>query len=165
MEILELGPDDWQRYRDLRLEALRADPAAFASSHERELAFDETTWRGRLTIGPDGRPNATFVVADRERGDLGTTAVIYTEHHEVPMIVAMWVRPTARGLGVGRRLVDVACDWVRHRDERSVVLWVVHDNESAIALYRSCGFEPTGKVEAAPSNPCANELEMIAALD
>ena len=165
MEVIELGPDEWQRYRRLRLDALHADPGAFASSHEREVAFDETTWRSRLQAGPDGRPNATFVVATDDLGDVGTAAVVYTEHHEAPMLVAMWVRPVARGLGAGRRLVEAVAAWARGRRESEIVLWVVHDNEPAIGLYRSCGFEPTGRVDALPSNPCADELEMIAVLD
>ncbi len=164
MQTVQLEPGDWVRYRELRLAALRADPGAFASSHEREVAFDEGVWRRRLTAGPDGRPNATFVVADPERGDVGTTAIVYTEHHEAPMIVAMWVRPLARGLGVGRRLVEAACSWADARGEHEVVLWVVDDNTSAIELYRSCGFVATGEVDALPSNPCAGELEMVKTL-
>lgn len=117
MAVERLSPDDWVLYRDVRLQALQADPGAFGSTYEREVAFDEAEWRRRLTSGPDGRPSAVFI--------------------------------------------DRAAD----RNEQAVALWVVRENAGAIRLYESCGFEATGTVDALPSNPCAEELEMLLRLD
>ena len=162
MTVRRLTADDWALYSDIRLSALRADPGAFASTYQHEIEFDEATWRQRLTAGPDGRPVATFVDEQPDVADpLGTAAIVYTEHHPAPMLVAMWVRSEARGRGSGRRLVDAAVAWAADRGEAEVVLWVVHDNTPAIELYRSCGFVASGRVEALPSNPCADELEMV----
>lgn len=166
MAIRRLTADDWEQYRDIRLDALRTDPDAFASTFERESAFDEDMWRGRISTGPDGRAMAAFIDAD-ETGEtsLGTAAVLFTEHHSAPMLVAMWVRPEARGAGSARRLVDAACEWAITQEQKQIVLWVVRDNASAIALYSKCGFAPTGATDTLPSNPCAEELEMIRDLD
>ena len=168
MTVRRLTPDDWALYREVRLASLLADPDAFASTHEREVGFGEETWRARLIAGPDGRANACFVDidggADAGGGSdavLGTAGVVYTEHHPAPMLVAMWVRPEARGRGSGRRLVDAVVDWAGERAEPEVVLWVVRDNETAIGLYESCGFEATGQVDALPSHPGSQELEMV----
>ena len=49
--VLKMTPDDWERVRRLRLEALTESPDAFSSTLSRELAFDEDTWRARLS-GP-----------------------------------------------------------------------------------------------------------------
>lgn len=168
MGIRQLTHNDWELYRNIRLESLLADPSAFASTHEREAAFDEVLWRGRLSSGPDGRPVGVFldevsdgVDASSDDAPLGTASIVYTEHHAAPMLAAMWVRPTARGSGSARRLVEATCAWAEARGETAVVLWVVRDNEPAIRLYESCGFTPTGTTDVLPSNPCAEELEML----
>ncbi len=161
MRIRQLHADDWETYRDLRLESLTANPEAFASTHEREASFDEATWRERLTTGPLGRPNGVFVAEDESGRPLGTASIVYTEHHEAPMLVAMWVRDDARGQQVGATLVEATVDWARRAGDDQVVLWVVRDNAAAIALYERCGFDATGTVDVLPSNPCVNELEML----
>ena len=161
MIVRQLGAEDVDIYREIRLAALQADPGAFASSYEREVKFDEARWRQRLTVGPDGRPIAVFAVEAERDQLLGTAGVVYTEHHPAPMLVAMWVRPSARGLGVGRKLIDATVDWARDRGESEIVLWVVRGNDAAIALYESCGFTATGNLDTVPDNSCAEELEMM----
>lgn len=169
MEIRQLDENNWEQYRAIRLDSLLADPGAFASSHEREAAFDEATWRLRLTTGPIGKPNAVFVAVDddstadgaADEATAGTATVAYTEHHPSPMLVGMWVRPGARGQQVGERLVDACLRWAAERGDQSMVLWVVEANAPAIALYERCGFEPTGNLDTLPDDPSVDELEML----
>ncbi|MEM7273174.1 MAG: GNAT family N-acetyltransferase [Actinomycetota bacterium] len=164
MTVRILSADDAHdvtMYREIRLAALLADPDAFASTHEREVGFDEARWRERVA-GFGGRPGVTFVDELPDLGPMpaGTAGVGYTEWDASPMLVAMWVRPEARGRGVGARLVEAAAAWATAQEADELMLWVVKTNDSAIALYQRCGFEPTGKVDTLPSNPCADELEM-----
>jgi ribosomal protein S18 acetylase RimI-like enzyme len=51
----------------------------------------------------------------------------------------MYVRPGARGIGLGRRLVEAVLDLARQRVEL-IQLTVVQDNEQARRLYASLGF-------------------------
>jgi hypothetical protein len=44
-----LGPDDVEVFRRIRLEALRADPAAYASRAEDWEALPDAEWRRRMT--------------------------------------------------------------------------------------------------------------------
>ena len=161
MDIRQLDADDWETYRDIRLASLAADPGAFASTHEREAAFDEAIWRLRLTTGPLGKPNAVFLTSDESGKPAGTATVAYTEHHPAPMLVAMWVDPLVRGRRIGASLVEAAVAWATERGDEAMVLWVVRDNATAIALYERCGFAATGNTDTLPSNPCAEELEML----
>lgn len=162
MAIRALTADDAELYREIRLAALQADPGAFASTYEREAAFDDAKWRQRLTTTDE---HAFCVFVDEVDGRAVATAGIgITEWDPVPMLVAMWVRPEARGTGAGRRLIEATLAWARHRDEPEVVLWVVKDNAPAISLYTKAGFVPSGKTDTVPSNPCAEELEMRYAL-
>ena len=45
-KIITLPPERWREAKQLRLEALLAEPSAFASSYEDELAFPDEVWIG-----------------------------------------------------------------------------------------------------------------------
>jgi GNAT superfamily N-acetyltransferase len=51
--------------------------------------------------------------------------------------------PAARGLGLGRRLIEACIGYARGRGYRSMVLWTHESHAAACALYRAYGFEMT----------------------
>jgi len=55
------------------------------------------------------------------------------------------VEPAARGLGLGRRLVERALAFARERGYRQVILWTITSLAAARSLYDSCGFTPAGQ--------------------
>jgi GNAT superfamily N-acetyltransferase len=164
MVVRALTTDDYALYRDVRLQALVADPGAFGSTYERESTFTDDEWRERV-VGGDRL--ASFFVDELDDveglavpGVAGTGGIFFSEWDPQPMVVGMWVDPAARGRGSGRRLLDATVAWARQTDATDVMLWVVQDNAPAIALYERYGFVASGKVDTVPSNPCAEELEM-----
>lgn len=62
----------------------------------------------------------------------------------VQQIRGLAVDERARGKGVGRALVDGACDLARERGARRLSLRVLGPNVPARALYESAGFEVEG---------------------
>lgn len=60
-------------------------------------------------------------------------------------IIAVGVRPDARGLGIGRRLVAAALNGARALGATALFLEVAEDNDAAQFLYKSCGFFPVGR--------------------
>jgi GNAT superfamily N-acetyltransferase len=52
----------------------------------------------------------------------------------------MYLRPAARGRGLGTQLLDVAVAWVKHRGGRRIVLDTVEAMTRAIAFYEAHGF-------------------------
>jgi len=72
----------------------------------------------------------------------------------------MWVRPQARGHGVGEALIAAVLEWAQARHARSVHLWVTEANKPARRLYERCGFKPTGERQPLPSNPALDELAL-----
>ena len=52
----------------------------------------------------------------------------------------LYVRESARGRGLGRKLVEAAVERARSRGCRRIELDVNEENEAAVALYVSAGF-------------------------
>jgi GNAT superfamily N-acetyltransferase len=134
--------DEWQRFRAIRLRALEDAPDAFGGAAAHERGFDEDRWRSWFE-GWDGGRNAVFVAEDGDRW-IGV-AVGSNDADGHAHLYAMWTEPVERGRGVGRALVETVVAWAREEsDADALELWVTEGNEAAVALYRSCGFAPTG---------------------
>ena len=158
--VREIKTDDWELMRDVRLAALAEAPYAFGSSYAGEVAFSEEQWRGRIS-----ERSVTFF-AHEEPADAPSVgkapaglAGVYVEDGAADL-VSMWVRPAARGLGVGRALVEAAAAWTKAHGFGTLSLWVTESNTSARRLYDQCGFKPTGERQPLPSDPALAEIRM-----
>ena len=154
--VRETVMDDWQALRDIRLEALRDAPTAFGSTHEREAQRGEEHWRGRIARGGTFLAYLPEVSAAEPAGLIGG----YQEDPVTVELVSMYVRPRARGRGVGEALVATVINWASVRNATSVHLWVTETNSHARALYERCGFALTGGRQPLPSDPSIAEVAM-----
>ena len=83
-----------------------------------------------------------FVAFDAEQ-PVGTAGAL-TEGQRTDL-VSMWVRPDARGTGVGDALVAAVIEEALARGSATVALWVSEGNDFAEALYARHGFERSGR--------------------
>ena len=134
IEIRSASGDDWVAYRQVRLRALTDAPDAFASTLEREAAFDDDVWIARLT-------SAHTLIAWAGDDPVGTVTGLPDGE-----MVAMWVAPDQRGKGVGAQLVAALVDWSRAAGLTELRTWVADGNDTAQRLYERMGFVPTGEV-------------------
>src|SRR5512139_296008 len=119
LTIRRLGPDDWQTLRDIRLTALADAPRAFGSSLAIEREFDEARWRSRLSSR-----TGMFTVGFLAGTAVGVMGVYTPEGTDEVMLIAAWVDPEARGLGVGDALVADVIGWCREQGHPLVGLRV-----------------------------------------
>ena len=154
--VRETVESDWQTLRDIRLEALRDTPAAFGSTYEREILRGEEHWRERSAGG------GTFLGYLPEDGASEPAGLIggYWADPITVELVSMYVRPRARGRGMGDALVATVINWAAQKNATSVHLWVTETNPHARALYERCGFTPTGERQPLPSDPGIGEFAM-----
>jgi ribosomal protein S18 acetylase RimI-like enzyme len=158
--ISRVSPDQWATFREVRLAALTDSPEAFSSTVERELGFPERLWRDRLGANVtmlawlDDRPVGTVTVLDT---DVAPTHGFTGAWH----LVAMWVNPSARRLGIGAQLVSAALEAARSGGAPALLLWVVETNDRARSLYERLGFAATGIREAYPNQPGLWEQLMV----
>jgi ribosomal protein S18 acetylase RimI-like enzyme len=149
--IDELVPDDWPRWRELRLAALAEAPYAF-SSRLADWQGDgdtEARWRARLC---EVAYNVLATLDREPAGMISGTAGSPVE------LLSLWVAPAARGRGVGDALVRAVLAWAARRGE-ATRLSVYERNAPAIALYRRHGFAVVGEEPAVPGAP--RELIML----
>ena len=86
--------------------------------------------------------NVTVWVARVDGAAAGMVAAV--EHHEWVEVKRLFVDETARGLGLGRRLMEAVHAWARGRDVSTVRLETGPLNDAALHLYASMGYERTG---------------------
>jgi GNAT superfamily N-acetyltransferase len=131
VEVRRFAPDQWQLLRELRLRALCDDPDAFASTHAREIEFDEQIWRSRT---------ARMAYAIRDGAPAGLVGAMPDEETGTTVLIAMWVASEHRGAGVGDALVAWVCAAARSNGHRRVGLWYADGNDPARRLYERLGF-------------------------
>lgn len=144
---------DWQALREIRLQALRDAPYAFASTHAREAAFAADEWRRRATR--DG----SFLAFLPEVSPAGLGGG-YLAAPDTVELVGMYVRPQARGRGVGEAIIEAVAGWAIQQRAATLHLWVTETNKPARMLYERCGFTVTAERQPLPSNPALSELGM-----
>jgi len=151
--------DDWKALRDIRLEALRDAPDAFGSTYAQQAAYGEADWQRRITRGGTFLAYLPEADAAEPAEPVGLVGG-YQEDPDTVELVSMYVRPCARGRGVGEAMVATVIGWAQARNATSVHLWVTEANSSARLLYGRCGFSLTGERQALPSNAGVSEVGM-----
>jgi ribosomal protein S18 acetylase RimI-like enzyme len=159
VDVHSVRPDEWRELRDLRLRALTEDVTAFGDTLEKARARGDDEWR---RYADDGERLVTFV-ATRDAKFVGMSRGRVLEGADAGLY-GMWVAPTARRGGVGRRLVVAVLDWARTQGVARVVLDVAEERPAARALYAACGFVETGRSAPCESHAEVMELEMACAL-
>ncbi len=133
--LVQENEADVALFRDIRLEALRANPEAFGSTFDTENAQTLSWFFDRL-----GTTTVLGAFSDTKLVAMAGFAIQQGQKRaHKGMLWGMYVRPGARGTGVGRRLIEAVLDVARQRVEL-IQLTVVRENEQARRLYASLGF-------------------------
>ena len=140
INIRPFTADEAMTWRTIRLEALANAPGAFGEALED--AEGQTIDDYRKTVAGPFPPFAAFdgVTAI---GTAGFYILGGPKMSHRGVLWGMYVSPTHRGQGVGRKLIGSIIDHARGRVEQ-IHLHVVTTNTVAYHLYRSMGFVPYG---------------------
>jgi ribosomal protein S18 acetylase RimI-like enzyme len=126
-------------WRGLRLEAMRAYPAAFSSSADdwELLPLGEVT--SRIPV-PGGDDILFGVYLDGElSGCAGFAREKGAKERHKGLLWGVYLRPTLQGRGLGERLTQMVIDWARPRVDL-LLCSVGAENLGAKALYLRLGF-------------------------
>jgi ribosomal protein S18 acetylase RimI-like enzyme len=139
IEVRRVYAGDWRQWREMRLQALKDAPYAFATLLEQWQGDGdlEQRWRARL----DDVELNLIAYLDQEPAGM-VSGSISTEELE---LISMWVAPFARGRAVGDALIEAVIDYAGTVDPSDIRLSVMVGNDRAIALYGRHGFVDAGE--------------------
>lgn len=137
--IRRLTANDVAAFRALRIEAMTAEPEAFGTDLLEEQAKAVETSAATLaeTALFGGFVDGVLV------GMAGFARKTPLREQHKGMVWSMYVRASARGLGLGGRLLQTVIDHARGEVEL-LQLVVVSTNAPAVALYERHGFRRWG---------------------
>ena len=133
-----ISPNEWQRLRSIRLQALTESEHAFGGTLEAESIETETAWRAKfekndfLIASVDGVDGAMMYI-EVLNGDFGATC----------WIGGCWSNPIFRGKGLMRAMFTYIDE--QDKDWKIQGLGVWTDNYNAIAAYEKLGFVKMGE--------------------
>jgi len=162
--IRRIRPDDGQRMRALRLEALADTPIAFG-----ELLADAEThppeyWSSRAAARAEGSTACMFVaevaeVAEVDGAFVGSANGVAEDDRTA--VRGVYVTPAYRGSGLIELLFAEVAAWSVANGRAELELDVARQNPRALAAYERLGFVLTGKNYQHPLFPDAVEQEMV----
>jgi len=107
-----IQPEEWLAYRDIRLAALKDAPDAFGSIYTESIRYTDAQWQDRLQDLNPATDQPMTILDDGRFVCLGWSRIEQLDSR-VANLYSMWVAPTHRGHGLGRRLVNSAIDWAK----------------------------------------------------
>lgn len=140
MPIVQLqhpaSPADWELTRAIFLE--------YADSLNVDLCFQGFENELQSLPGEYTEPRGALLLAwvdDALAGCCALRPLDSSDYANAAEMKRLYVRPTFRGLGLGRQLTEGILDAARKAGFRCVLLDTLDDMESARALYEDLGFE------------------------
>lgn len=86
-----------------------------------------------------------LIVADSAPGEPIVASAVVWIHAHCQQLTDVYVRPDARGEGVGRFIVQAAITEASRAPTKPLILDVGEENHAALSLYQSTGFEERGR--------------------
>ena len=141
-------PADWQDLKTTRLAALLDAPTAFGVSHASAAAYLDEDWQRRAASTPE----RAFLLAYVGGQPVGLAAHAVSGEGECNLL-AMWVAPAFRGMGIAAALVDAVKQRAVAGGHHRLVLGVSPENQRAATFYRKQGFVFLPEWEPLDSHP------------
>lgn len=139
--IRRISTTELEAFRRIRLEALRCEPDAFASSYAQWCNFLTADWNARMSdpifvafIGHE--PIALMALKPLEPAKMAHRATL----------AMVYVNKSFRGSGLARAMLEAVTGYAVSKRITQIELGVRADREQAIRFYKGVGFHEIGRV-------------------
>ncbi|MQB45976.1 GNAT family N-acetyltransferase [Rhizobium sp. ICMP 5592] len=150
--IRRISPDEIDVFRRIRLEALRCEPASFASRFDDWAVLPDEEWRQRL--------NDPVFIAFSKSEPIGIMRLVRFRPRKMAhraTLVSVYVRQTERGAGVAADLLNAVSNSARRLGVLQMELAVNAENSAALRFYRRHEFVEVGRI---PGGVLDNDREI-----
>ena len=160
--IKKILKSDWQKYKNIRLEALKNEPSAFGSSYEEEFKRSDKEWQKRLEVSEQQNSDRFFyaISVNNKFFAIGGT---YKDDRKEWNVMAIYTKKEFRGLGLGKKLMSGILNEFKKIGVKKVFLAVNTHQIAAIALYKKFDFKVinTIKNQLLGDGEYYDEFEMV----
>jgi ribosomal protein S18 acetylase RimI-like enzyme len=139
MHIKQLTKDDWQAWKELRLEALQTSPIGFGQTFGEALERSDADFKGDVSKGSI----FAAVIDDRLVSCIGFYNLTSVKAKHQGNIWGVYTKPEHRGKGIADALLKTV---IEHAKTCALQIHLSCDaaNHGAIALYQKHGFRIYG---------------------
>ncbi len=132
-------PEDWEIYKDIRIEALTKNPEAFGTLLEEVDKRTTEQWQASLS-----NSESFFVLAKTDSGTSGAKSIAgaIRGKEKTWRLVAVYTRPEFARLGIAEEVCNKVLEEIKKRNGNKVVLNVIKNKkqDAARKLYNKLGF-------------------------
>lgn len=150
IRIQPLSVEEWEKYKRIRLDALKSNPTSFASTYEETLRYSDEVWQNRLNRKKQD-DNSIMLFAFDEQKIIGLVGIYWRDRQMIKHIAevhGVFVNPAYRRQGVAKLLMEkIIAKVKKHQQFAKLKLQVNTLNVSAIKLYQSVGFKIVGTLK------------------
>ncbi|NLR97327.1 GNAT family N-acetyltransferase [Rhizobium sp. P38BS-XIX] len=139
--IRQIASDEIDVFRSIRLEALRYEPASFASRFEDWQFLPNEEWRRRLDD-----PVIVAFSNDEPVGIMGLVRFRPRKMAHRATLISVYVRKSERGTGLASKLLRVTMDHATQLGVLQMELTVNAENSAALRFYQHHGFVEVGRI-------------------
>ncbi len=145
IKIVKLSPGDWEKYRDLRLEALKEEPLSYLATFDEKKNDPPEKWQESLS----GKGILLFAKTDdRLIGMVGAFRETNPRLAHIATVWGVYVNKNYRGQGIGKQLLETILKEVATLPGiEKIKITVNADKIVPYNLYKSVGFREVGREE------------------
>ncbi|MFJ3395146.1 GNAT family N-acetyltransferase [Leifsonia aquatica] len=161
-QVRRLREEDWESFRDLRMEMLQDTPIAYTETYESALDLPEAEWRFRARRGASESCCALIAFDESAPTIFLATMTVFEDSSGSFQVVGVYASPSTRGSGLAKLMLGRLVDWARNRGAGGQLSLLVHEkNSRAFNFYLKAGFAPSGQASPYTLDPAFCELEMV----
>lgn len=140
-QIREVSVAEMDAFRQIRLEALRCKPQAFASIYGDGLKLPDAEWEARMNI-----PIFVAFVQDQPVALMALKRLEPPKMMHRATLMMAYVNKSFRGSGLAGELLDAVIHHAQSKRIAQIELGVRADRKQAIRFYKNAGFAEIGNI-------------------
>jgi diamine N-acetyltransferase len=138
-----ISPDEWEKYKKIRLEALKNHPEAFGAQYEREAKRTDEEWQEIAAKFQDPKYRLKMFAA-RDGDEFVGMGGFFRGDPGVANLFELYVKKDQRGKNIGAELLAKILSTIEQDGRFNQVKLVVNkEQKEAFSLYEKFGFRVT----------------------
>jgi RimJ/RimL family protein N-acetyltransferase len=137
-----LSSEDWQLFRNIRLEALKTEPGVYAASYDEMKDMEDDFWIDRLA-------DSNWAYFGLYDGDklVGLSGIMRNvDDRDEAELIASYIRKEYRGKGLSKLFYAARIEWARAKGIKKLIISHRESNTASRQANQNFGFRFTHSV-------------------